>query len=92
MVSEQSIPSFLWDEMLLMKENSLILANMRTTYRLYEAKHPTEQYWIEIEAENTSSHAYVGQCFASAARIYTLLLQGEVTPCTLQYIVEDYFA
>lgn len=74
-----------------MKENSLILANMRTTYRLYEAKNPIEQYWIEIEAANTSSHSYVGQYFANAAKIYTLLLRGEVTPCTLQYIVEDYF-
>lgn len=91
MEPERPTSPFLFREMHLMKEDSLVLTGQRMTYRLYEGKTPIEQYWIEIEAGNTHACVYVGQNFPCAAKIYTSLLRGEVTPCTLQYIVEDYF-
>lgn len=91
MEPEQIVTPAFCREMQLMKEDTLILMGQKMTYRLYAERNPIGRYWIESAAGNECVCVYAGQDLSRAAEIYQAAVRGEVTPCTLQYVVEDYF-
>ena len=60
------------------------------SYRLLRTKRcSTPEYYISVRLEQEQKLAYVGTDHALALSLYDMIVQGEVTPCTLQDIVED---
>lgn len=58
------------------------------TCRLYQTHAYPLCFSVEIEFEGERARAFLGEGFARAARIFELLVEGAVTPCTLCDVVE----
>ena len=69
------------------REKRMALAGREGCYRLFERG---SRFFIEITLGADRSSADVGSSFYRAAYLYDLLVEGEVTPCTLQDILEDF--
>ena len=70
----------------LIREICLPVAGVDVCYRLYERD---ARFAIEISLGADRCRSDVGKSFSRAAYLYELLVQGEVTPCTMQDILED---
>ena len=70
----------------LIREICLSVAGVDVCYRLYERD---AHFAIEISLGADRRRSDVGKSFSRAAYLYELLVQGEVTPCTMQDILED---
>ena len=70
----------------LVKETHLAFAGSDARYRLFECR---SHYLIEISFGKECSRSDVGKSFSRAAYLYDLLIEGEVTPCTMSDILED---
>ena len=68
------------------KQDCLLIAGHTVYYRLYEQ---SSCFAIEICLDTERCRSHVGSSFARAAYLYELLVQGEVTPCTMQDILSD---
>ena len=66
------------------------VADMSVRYRLCEGRFARPQYYAEIVMDKERSAAYLGEDARLAEKIYTALVGGTVTPCTLQAVVEDF--
>lgn len=73
-------------EEILIKEIRQPVAGFDVSYRLYER---AARFSIEISLDADRRRADVGKSFSNAAYLYELLVQGEVTPCTMQDILQD---
>ena len=76
----------------LLREDQARVLDAVAKYRLYEGSFASAQYYVEVTLENERSAAYLGEDAARAMSVYKTILDGTVTPCTLQSIVEDLFA
>ena len=74
-------------EEMLIKEMKQLVAGLDACYRLYERE---TRFSIEISLGTERCRSDVGKSFSRAAYLYELLVQGEVTPCTMQDILEDF--
>ncbi|MBQ8357642.1 MAG: hypothetical protein IJX39_07540 [Clostridia bacterium] len=70
----------------IVRESELLVAGRTVQYRLLE-KAP--QFFVEIACDTERCLLKAGQSFARAAHIFDLLIKGEVTPCTAEYIMDD---
>ena len=68
------------------REKRVALAGHEACYRLFERG---SRFFIEISFDADRSQAEVGDSFSRAAYLYDLLVEGEVTPCTMRDILED---
>ena len=68
------------------REKRVALAGHKACYRLFERG---SRFFIEISFDADRSQAEVGDSFSRAAYLYDLLVEGEVTPCTMRDILED---
>lgn len=66
------------------------VADVSVRYRLCEGRFARPQYYAEIVMGEERSAAYLGEDARVAEKIYTALVGGTVTPCTLQAVVEDF--
>ena len=57
--------------------------------RLYQTHPYPLCFSVEVELEGEKASAFLGVGFARAARIFEMLTEGAVTPCTLCDIVDD---
>lgn len=71
-------------------ENYEAVAGERVRYRLYEEDFAMPQYYAEIVMGDERAAMYLGEDREKAKEIYTAILRGTVTPCTLQAVVEDF--
>ncbi len=71
-------------------EDSQTVAGETVRYRLYEGRFALPQYYAEIVTYEDRATAYLGEEREAAKELYTALVRGTVTPCTLQAIVEDF--
>lgn len=71
----------------MIRETRLVVAGYDVCYRLYECR---TCFLIELSLGADRCRSYVGNSFSRAAYVYELLVRGEVTPCTMQDIIEDY--
>ena len=70
----------------LIKEDCILLEGQAVFYRLFE---DISGFSIEICFGEDHCRSRVGSGFARAAALYERLVQGEVTPCTMQDILDD---
>ena len=70
----------------LIRKICLPVAGVEVCYHLYERD---AHFLIEISLGADCCRSDVGKSFSRAAYLYELLVQGEVTPCTMQDILED---
>lgn len=56
--------------------------------RLYQTHPYPLCFLVEIEFEDECASAFLGAGFARAARIFEMLVEGAVTPCTLLDVLE----
>jgi hypothetical protein len=79
--------------MALAEKHIRIPSNRRTLhYRLYRLQHGNDpsNYYLEIRLGNDRFCSLLKTKDLDEARhIYTLMLQGNVTPCTAQDVLED---
>ena len=68
------------------RETCLSLAGYDISYRLFERG---SHFFVEVSLGTDRTRSDVGSSFSRAAHLYELLVQGEVTPCTVQDILED---
>lgn len=73
------------------KEDEQRVLDKRVIYRLYEYRGTVPLYEMEIATSEERERAVLGNDFARAADIYSALFRGEVTPCTLNNIIDDCF-
>lgn len=71
----------------MIREMSLSLAGYDICYRLFERG---SHFVIEVSLGADRTRSDVGNSFSRAAYLYELLVQGEVTPCTVQDVLEDF--
>lgn len=61
------------------------------SYRLLKTNRcSTPEYYISVRLEQEHELAYVGTDHTLVLSLYDMIVQGKVTPCTLQDIVEDF--
>lgn len=70
----------------LIREVCLLVAKRDVRYRLLEC---ASRFVIEVSLGGDRTRSDVGKSFSRAAYLYELLVQGEVTPCTVQDILAD---
>lgn len=77
------------EERILIKEEWLTIAGRTVRYALYEHKGSRSQYEIGIRTDEEDVRSFTGQSFPRAAKLFTLMVEGEVTPCSFYDILED---
>lgn len=70
----------------MIRETCLSLAGYDVCYRLFER---SSHFVIEITLDADCRRSDVGKSFSHAAHLYELLVEGEVTPCTMRDVLED---
>ncbi len=78
--------------LVLLREDHANVAGDVARYRLYEGCFASSQYYVEVTFAGERSAAYLGEDGTRAIDAYEAILDGTVTPCTLQAITEDFFA
>ena len=74
-------------EKLSIKENEQIILGKRVVYRLYRSGGSVPLYEMEIATPDECESVPLGNNLGQA-----MVFKGEVTPCTLKYIVYDFFS
>ncbi len=72
----------------LAEERKMIAAHT-AIYRFYACRISDVLYVAEVIYGGERSAAYLGEDPAFCEEVFTALVRGEVTPCTLRDIVED---
>ena len=76
-------------ELSLVREEYATVGSIVVRYRLWMYRASLVRYAVEVSTEAETRFAYLGSDFADAARLFTLLCEGTVTPCTVSDILED---
>ena len=83
---------------LLQEEHTVLLARARTSlpmlsldYRLQAVMlgRGSGGLWITVETDEDRERAYAGEDLARAITYFDRIVEGGVTPCTLQDVVSD---
>lgn len=74
-----------------LREDHADVEGQRAVYRLCELCFAAPQYFVEVLLDEERAAAYIGEDASAAAALYTALVNGCVTPCTLLDIVRDAF-
>lgn len=82
----------LQQEKLSIKEDEQIILGKRVVYRLYRSGGSVPLYEMEIATPDERESVPLGNNLGQAMDIYSAVFKGEVTPCTLKYIVYDCFS
>ena len=48
-------------------------------------------FWLSVDSGGESAREYLGSDLESAWLLFCLAVEGEVTPCTLDAVCEDFF-
>ncbi len=74
---------------LIMQSTSLVLGS-EVSYRFYRTRRAGEiVYMIYAGYKRERVYCYAGGDRAAAESVYTAVVRGHVTPCTLPFIIED---
>ncbi|MBO5355849.1 MAG: hypothetical protein J6B09_07270 [Clostridia bacterium] len=71
----------------LIRERHVLVAGCEACYRLFECG---SHFLVEVRLGADCVRSDIGTSFSRAAHLYDLLVEGEVTPCTVQDILQDY--
>ena len=69
-----------------------IVCKRRIIYQLLKRNRRRSLYFIRIKFKDEVALEYAGSVLSEATLLYEKIVKNLVTPCTLHYIVEDYFA
>ena len=65
--------------------------NMRIEYSLMEAECAQNVYFITLNSGNETGTVFAGNDENNAKHLFNMLVNGEVTPCTVEDVTRDYF-
>lgn len=68
--------------------NVLVLKGKEIVYGLFKKG---DLYYVSVRYSEEISSALIGDSFFDAVIIYEKLVKNLVTPCTLRYVIDDYF-
>ena len=74
------------------REIGIVEPEIFISYSLFSAYKDNKIYFISAESSNDCSMAVVGGSRDQAEKIFRLLVEGKVTPCTLKDCVDDFLA
>ena len=76
-------------ELFCLREEYANVGSIVVRYRLWMYRASLVRYAVEVSTEAETRFAYLRCNFADAARLFILLFEGTVTPCTVSDILED---
>lgn len=80
-----------WQEKTQISEDRREILGKRIVYHLYRIGAGAPFFEMEIATPDERESAALGSDPERAIDIYRAVVKGEVTPCTLKYIIDDCF-
>ena len=72
-----------------LEEETVLYGGMLLTYQLLVCNCAAERFKLRILSGNERSEAALGNVVEDALRLYRIIVQGRVTPCTLYDVLSD---